>query len=349
MARLTLHIGHPKTGSTSIQHTLRENRALLEQHGHSYPPSGTINFAHHILYLLTYDDVPKSSSALLRMGRNLDDARRAARPEWDALVRHATALPDHDVILSSELMFRTLQPDDGPRLRRLLDPMRREVRVLAYLRTPTGRYLSQVQQMLKSSRKLVQPFRSSYTPQLRSYRAAFGTAPETRVFDRRLLKAGDVVDDFLGWTGLDAIPGLVKVNDVNVSLSAEAMAVLARLGAERPPETQGDRRRARALRKVVSRLDATLPNPTRPRLNEALADRINRSCQDLLPLRDEFGITFPDVDYATAGRAEARDLLPITSIDEICAHDPARAAALERAALRETSSFLGRLRAMIRS
>lgn len=49
-----LHVGHPKTGSSSLQQFLAANRSVLEKYGYSYPacPSGRPN--HHFLFLEAY-------------------------------------------------------------------------------------------------------------------------------------------------------------------------------------------------------------------------------------------------------------------------------------------------------
>ena len=48
MARLVLHIGGHKTGTTYIQSVFHKNRRLMKQHGVVYPAIGTPK-AHHVL------------------------------------------------------------------------------------------------------------------------------------------------------------------------------------------------------------------------------------------------------------------------------------------------------------
>jgi len=49
MKGLIIHIGPHKTGTTSLQKTLVENRPLLASHGYVYPEQGIFSYGHHAL------------------------------------------------------------------------------------------------------------------------------------------------------------------------------------------------------------------------------------------------------------------------------------------------------------
>jgi hypothetical protein len=329
MARLILHIGQAKTGSTSIQHTLGANRDALETRGFVYPATRSIADRHHLVALLAFDRIGGSYSVVTRMGRNREAANARARREWDAAVAARQALPDHTAILSSEVLFRAMAEHEQLRMRDLLASIGDSIRVLAYLRSPGPHYLSIAQQLLKSHSTLVQPNTGRAIAVANAYAASIGVTCSFRVFDRKLLKHGDAVDDFLDWAGIPDSAGLSKVHDSNTTLSAEAMAVLARLSRPEAPRTPRERLEQRRIYDAVRRADRKLPDATRPVIRPEISEHLWRVSTDLLPLRDRFGIEFPDVDYSIAGKDAGQPAPHIGRLDELCGYDVTRATMLE--------------------
>jgi hypothetical protein len=85
-----IHIGPHKTGTTSVQWFLKENRAELLKHGYLVPESGTIHGAHHpLVRQLCGQEMPKHQQ---------DVATRFARAiketGWQALVISSEALDE---------------------------------------------------------------------------------------------------------------------------------------------------------------------------------------------------------------------------------------------------------------
>ena len=93
MARVVLHIGSHKTGSTAIQHALAENRALLASHGLIYPLLKRSEPAHHGL--------------MARWNPHLAhyEPRGGARAAWDDIARRHAGAPGA-LVLSSEEFSR---------------------------------------------------------------------------------------------------------------------------------------------------------------------------------------------------------------------------------------------------
>lgn len=92
-----LHIGHPKTGTSHVQHTFGKNRAQLAAAGVLYPESIAQRDAHHEIAI-----------ALSR--RKRDDAKWVTRRSPEQVVSLLDAEIDGfdggSVVLSSELFFR---------------------------------------------------------------------------------------------------------------------------------------------------------------------------------------------------------------------------------------------------
>lgn len=119
--RVLVHIGPHKTGTTTIQHFLTQNRAALLDHGILYPEAGRrerghLRYFHHPLIKALMDhDEPET-------------ARHVAEMQ-EEIARHRP----RTVILSSEVLARTsLAPETFASLRGLFPAARREW--LMYLR-----------------------------------------------------------------------------------------------------------------------------------------------------------------------------------------------------------------------
>jgi hypothetical protein len=65
-----------------------------------------------------------------------------------------------------------------------------------------------------------------------------------------------------------------------------------------------------------------------------ISEHLWRVSTDLLPLRDRFGIEFPDVDYSIAGKDAGQPAPHIGRLDELCSYDVTRATDLEAIARR---------------
>lgn len=92
--RLILHAGTHKTGTTSIQKVLADNREWLQQRGLYYPPGGSAfgrsDIPHH-LFCRALNGIDPDGPA--KSARFLDEAERAS-------------LPSDTIVLSSEAAYR---------------------------------------------------------------------------------------------------------------------------------------------------------------------------------------------------------------------------------------------------
>lgn len=121
--RLYLHIGMPKTGSTSIQYFMYMNRSLLERRGVYYPKEHCHGYAHHPIAWLC-----------LPTPRFMDPLKNnySSREEWVADLEdfreHLKASRYDKIVISSEL-FTNADPAKVANFFRDFD-----VRVILYLR-----------------------------------------------------------------------------------------------------------------------------------------------------------------------------------------------------------------------
>ena len=236
MARqLLLHIGVPKTGSTSIQRRLAAQRATLRQHGVSYPGAGLA--------------VPQFLHRAALAGGDSRDSRVARfRREFD---RELASLPSElsTVVLSDEqcsLHLRTAA--QIARLHAWLAPHFATIRIVVYLRRQDALAASLYAQMLRHG--IADPpsletargelaFLFDYAALLENWRGVFGRdALVPRIFESESLPGGDVVRDFFAACGLDpALAGQSAGADTNPSMNLQGQAVLLSLGRAVREET----------------------------------------------------------------------------------------------------------------
>ena len=265
---LVLHIGLIKTGSSSIQYFLRDNRERLVELGHLYPESpGRARHTRLSLYV-------KSESEL------------ASRPEWyrqkqsqPAAFRKAFRRRLFSEIERSGLT-RVLFSDEGlaelsapalRRLRRFTGRIAKSLRLVVYLRRQDDHLVSHYQQEVKvgETRQLgewVQQDMSdtyAYYSRLRTWERLL--EPDqlvVRRFEPGHFVGGSLFQDFLEAADIDArAEDMVQSPSRNVSLDAESVEFLRLLNLYRV-ENEAARVGLIDNRKVVARLAEVSGGPT---------------------------------------------------------------------------------------
>jgi hypothetical protein len=257
--RAIIHIGTEKTGTTSIQASMRELREALPARGFAYPASpGERNHIRLAIYAL--GGGAGSKGLVLREAR----VRGTDQDMDEWLPRHLgaelKALPEavHSVVFSNEhLHSRIKSPAGVKRLKALLDRHFDSYRIVVYLRRQDELAVSRYSTQIKtgSSREQILPRAApnvdvyfDYASLLDRWGAVFG--PEAlvpRLFIRSELAEGDVVKDFLGLCGLGDIPVPEETAEQNVALSGVAQDFLRRVNAVLPRQ-RGAVRPRRLLR-----------------------------------------------------------------------------------------------------
>lgn len=201
--RFIFHIGAGKTGTSSIQFTLRHGAPLLHRHGVWY--LGLV-MEHAPVRRFPWQ-VPGGTDAFHALSQ--EEGERQLEAVLQATVAAAREQGVHTLVWSSESFF--------DRYDKALPPLQRlaeqgiEVTILAYVRRHDAWARSAYAQWAikhKTNTGPVLPFsewvarrRPAFAPTLQAYEAAF----PGRVRVRNLDAAGDAVDDFLNATGLDGM------------------------------------------------------------------------------------------------------------------------------------------------
>jgi hypothetical protein len=298
-----LHIGMPKTGSTTLQRTLHGSSHILQNHGICYPSNlGSSRASHRIM-----------ASKLMpaeRFPRHLHRCRQQKRADelYLELKNRVTEARvkgwARQVILSSEILFRL--PAEGYKLSfrdSVYDLLGDQFKIVAYLRAPSSAYLALLQQNLKASYTLRPAKPPEYRKVIKSYQNLFGEDRIClRVFDRADLFGDDIVQDFCHHY-LPAHGGLadqlVLAGETNVSLSAESMAVC--LLFRKRFYGMNDNKHSKLSRNVVSGLrqaDALI-QAKRPALLASIQAGIDRAAAPQIKwLHKQWGLEFKNYDYS---------------------------------------------------
>jgi tetratricopeptide (TPR) repeat protein len=248
---LILHIGLPKTGTTSIQHVFSKNREALLAQSVLFPNSpGRLDHSLLPAAVLGKDLDPRHFWAPIWEG--MSPAARIERFRRE-FVEELTSIPDHVrlVVISAEHcgVFLTTR-EAVETLAGMLRPYFSGIRILAYLRRQDLYIASIYNQRLRVG-QLVQPslpagsaknlFVYNYEALLGLWASVFGeSAIQVRIFEKASLLRGDVVDDFIEACGIKLdIAEDDPVRTQNESTSVIGQHLLIALG-RRLIETQGE-------------------------------------------------------------------------------------------------------------
>lgn len=306
--RITLHIGLEKTGSSSIQQFLFANREALMRRGVLTPHAAGRDVHVEVLMAAMDDD---NIDNVRVMTARVDPARLAARRAIfaDRLAREIDAArPDHVLLSDERLSSRLFSETEVRRLAAFLGHFSDDVRVLVYLRdqatllptfhatnvmygetaplrfTPPepGEDVAAAWRRRRDTYLRMHPgapfvfdplpFWFDFQSVIALWRAGFGDSAVTvRLFHRKTLANGDVIDDFAEATGLGDIGDLQRVGWENPAPGAAALAVMRLYNRAFPPIVNGRRNRLRrmGLMRALQRLPGA-----RTRLDDAERARI---------------------------------------------------------------------------
>ncbi|MES2474364.1 MAG: hypothetical protein V4640_01195 [Verrucomicrobiota bacterium] len=222
MKRCWIHIGMPKTGTTSIQVHLVK---LGQGEGWQYVAIGKSPSMNREMHAM-FGTRPEKWYWFEKRGvtkEELEILRQRLRKGLARTIRRSQA---ENIILSSEAL--SLIHKSGVRqLREFLEPLFDEIRIIGYVRPPAGFMVSFFQQRLKNG---AESFGRMAGPQYRErfekYDKIFGRENVTlRKFEPATFPGGCIVRDFCEQVGIQ-LPDSVAIDRVNESLCLEACAIL---------------------------------------------------------------------------------------------------------------------------
>jgi hypothetical protein len=265
---LTLHIGLSKTGSSSIQRVMAEQRPALEALGIYYPRSP--GWANHALLPASLVNDPRILWGFHPgTWEGMAPAARLERfrAEWQAEMAALPAWASH-CIISAEQIGGLLRTDaEVQRLADALQPHFGTIAVIAYLRRQDQHIASAYSQWLRGG-VLAEPvlppggpethLEYDYGPMLDRYAQAFGEAAiRPRIFSRATLVGGDVVEDFFAAAGFSVpVPADAPNKNANLGITLQGQALMLaagkRLAAQARDESWRDQPQWRRFAESVS-------------------------------------------------------------------------------------------------
>ncbi|MEM8853152.1 MAG: hypothetical protein AAGD34_05575, partial [Pseudomonadota bacterium] len=271
MERLVLHIGHPKTGTTSLQSTFRDSASVLARHG--------------VYYFAGYRNNHPIGRSMHAKTRNATDEAIAAQ-----FLKEAKATRCPQGLVSSE-NFTKLKGDEPKACLEKLRTVADRVDVLIYVRHPIGYCNGSAHQSVRSGRPLAEvsqnPRVLNLTSLLQRWEEAAGEDHMiVRAFHRPSLVNGDVVDDVLSILGAEAAAPHLTRATINDGLSALGIQLLDR--------AHGQCNEGEALRLGAVRAFDAIGGPRYVLPPEARAKVLADSAPHLAYLKDKYGIEFPE-------------------------------------------------------
>ena len=318
MRQLLLHIGQAKTGTTTLQSTFLASRKALLTKGVLYPK--TVWGNNHRIAKVHFGGLSAAPIAdRKRYNGNATELLKDGTRAWKRILSDIEKNDPDMAIISAEAFFTMPRHEGFSDFVEELNGLADEVKVVAYVRSPSAHYLSLNQQGLKHLRLNRPPNQGAfYRDSLEPYLKAFGDKLNVHKFDRSKLIDGDIIKDFTSrYLPEDAAAVLqVPTPDANSSISAEAMTLFEEICSGTAPPQYAEYGRSKQIspKKVVA-IDDELPGKTRPKFRPGIARIIHDTSSDLDWVRDTFGIVFdapdthPDADGLSAKeRIEVRSL-----------------------------------------
>lgn len=222
MTEIVLHIGTPKTGTTSIQHALSTNEDLLADKNITFIKTGRHRASHNDL-----------ANAISRHGPD-----HKFRDAFEEEFQNSGRLKDSRTLLMSSEIFSLIAPTKFRKALPLLDGI--SMKIVVYLRRQDQYAEAFYKQRLKNGR-IILPFDeflqsrvcrriTHYNALLRNWSQAYPKAEILpRIYDRANFENGDIVADFATILGLGAADlGDAKIEH-NLSPSKEVVDILLAL------------------------------------------------------------------------------------------------------------------------
>ncbi len=313
MARCIIHVGMPRTGTKSIQFSLKS----LDDEGFYY--ARIRNLPNHSVSIpIIFAENGEQSPARKRLQKEGVDVVALANQCRRDLRSSIEAAAGRTLVLSGEGMLR-MTPQGLQRLKIFLNRNGcDDIEIIAYARAPMGFIESAVQQRIKSGNtgllKIAESL-PSYRGSFRKFDDVFG-AQKTRLikFDPAGFPGGDVVQDFCARTGIPhASVTPVRRNDGITRLAAQLRFQFVAHAKANAMEPMG----VALSGALCDRLKALDPVPFRlsPAMVQPYLDGIS---QDIVWMEQRLGaVLTEDADAGPMDIASEADLLaPVPGIDD---------------------------------
>ena len=230
--KIYLHIGTEKTGTSTIQEFLFQNRENLMRQGYYYL---------HMEGRTEYRDLPAYCMNMDRVDRyfkiNFIDSKEKRLEFNNRFIidfhQKMKNLPDHihTLIISSEHFSSRLRfPDELEKLKQLLRDYTEDITVICYLRNQADKLLSQYSTRVKTGasikienfyKNFISSNKNNYESKLDLWGGVFGKNNlEVKIFDKKEFHNNSLLDDFIQIIDKNLLTELnMEISQKNESLS----------------------------------------------------------------------------------------------------------------------------------
>lgn len=286
-----LHVGPNKTGTTSIQNTLRDNRKTLQDFGYFYPKCGDRSYfiASHFLA-----DPSKIFGNAVHLDGDPEKINELDKAAINSISEQVNEGNCGTLILSSEWV-NCLNNNELRQLKQYLQSISEQIEIVAYIRDPIKHAASLLQQnvwveggVLNVDGLSAGAFSNLYHMLSNVFGAEHFTALK---FSKSTLKADCVVSDFLTHINLppDALTQIDILRD-NESRSYEALLIADAYSRRVPLKIDGAYNHQRSIIPIIARVHGT-----KFELDQETIDQLRpRFEQEYRFLKDTFGFTFDE-------------------------------------------------------
>jgi hypothetical protein len=211
-----VHIGTPKTGTTSIQNYLADNYDSLLKKGFLVPVTSRKKKPNHTLLALYCINRKRITAISIRNDihdeKSLRKFRRRFRWDFRSEIKNFNGSA---VVVSNEQCYGRLTTiGELQKLRKLFRGLQADVKIIVYLREQTDMVCSYYSSNIKSGKTHLihnqDEFRENdffdYNKTLKKWEEVFGIKNIiVRIFDSEGLKNNDIISDFMEVVGMDEI------------------------------------------------------------------------------------------------------------------------------------------------
>lgn len=258
MTSALIHIGAPKTATTTIQRFLRKNFAALGRLGFSVPMMWGVN--DNALQVLSYHEDRWDESCSLHARRFGYGGKRLNLSQWRNVRRRLDRELHHFVqsnrestlLFSAEGLYARLAAEDVAQLKSTLISRGIEAQVVVYVREPLSARLSTAGQYIKMGwhvelGEILSPLsplqrhphstwvgaeeydtipRESYIEKLQAWEEIFPEQVRVRLYDPLRFGSMGILGDYCRELGIDPIDGFTLPDQENVGLPWPVIRVL---------------------------------------------------------------------------------------------------------------------------
>ena len=220
---LKLHIGTCKTGTTSIQNFLLENKKELSSQGILYPDAmrGKNTNNHILFYLFGYEENLISKELAWSQNINRDNPSQLLSMELEKLKSELENDNSKNCIISCEQLSSNLSDlDRVQKIKSITDKLFDAVEILVYIRRPIEYYISNISTRLLAGD--VNPTKKPLSNRtiIELWSNTFGKEKiKVKVFDENEFFENDLIKDFCLLTDINLNSNFVFPAPKNDSLN----------------------------------------------------------------------------------------------------------------------------------